>query len=222
MGFLNPALYKIGQGPGYTAAFHDITTGNNFSGRSPTRFAAVAGYDLCTGWGTPNGTNLINALAGLPTLAPVIVSNSFTLVAEICTNGVVDPGETVTVNFGLTNTGTADTTNLVATLLATGGIVSPSGPQTVRRAEHQWHGGGATVYLYRNRKLRQHEHRDPPVTGRHGESGHGDLLVPAGPTQCHDRLLSELRRCYRPRVAGRVDDLEQRRAIQLGHFDLHE
>jgi hypothetical protein len=22
----------------------------------------VTGYDLCTGWGTPNGTNLINAL----------------------------------------------------------------------------------------------------------------------------------------------------------------
>ena len=58
------------------------------------------------------------------------MSNSFTLVAESCPNGVVDPGETVTVNFGLKNTGTANTTNLVATLLATGGILSPSGPQT--------------------------------------------------------------------------------------------
>ena len=37
------------------------------SGRSsPTKFPAVTGYDLCTGWGTPNGTNLINALAGPP------------------------------------------------------------------------------------------------------------------------------------------------------------
>ena len=90
----------------------------------------MAGYDLCTGWGTPNGTNLINALAGPPILMPLIVSNSFILVAEGCTNGVVDPAETVTVNFGLANTGTADTTNLVATLLATGGILSPSGPQT--------------------------------------------------------------------------------------------
>ena len=96
----------------------------------PAKFSAVAGYDLCTGWGTPNGTNLINALAGPPILAPIIVSNSFTLVAEGCPNGAVDPAETVTVNFGLKNIGTANTTNLVATLLATGGILSPSGPQT--------------------------------------------------------------------------------------------
>ncbi len=130
VGFLNPALYSIGGGAGYAAAFHDIIIGNNFSGSSPARFAAVAGYDLCTGWGTPNGTNLINALAGPPVLLPLIVSNSFVLVAEGCTNGVVDPGETVTVSFGLKNTGTADTTNLVATLLVTGGILSPSGPQT--------------------------------------------------------------------------------------------
>jgi hypothetical protein len=130
VGFLNPALYSIGGGTGYAAAFHDITNGNNFSGSSPARFAAVAGYDLCTGWGTPNGTNLINALAGPPVLLPLIVSNSFILVAEACTNGVVDPAETVTVSFGLKNTGTADTTNLVATLLPAGGILSPSGPQT--------------------------------------------------------------------------------------------
>ena len=50
--------------------------------------------------------------------------------AEGCPNGVVDPAETVTVNFGLKNIGTASTTNLVATLLTTGGILSPSGPQT--------------------------------------------------------------------------------------------
>jgi uncharacterized repeat protein (TIGR01451 family) len=130
MGFLNPVLYTIGKSASYASCFHDTTTGNNFSSTSPTRFSAVAGYDLCTGWGTPNGTSLINALAGPPILVPILVSNSFTLVTEGCPNGVVDPAETVTVNFGLRNTGTANTTNLVATLLATGGIVAPSGPQT--------------------------------------------------------------------------------------------
>ena len=130
VGFLNPALYSIGRGAGYAAAFHDITTGNNFSSSSPSRFAAVAGYDLCTGWGTPNGTNLIYALAGPPILTPIIVSNSFILVAESCTNGVVDPTETVTVSFGLRNIGAADTTDVVATLLTTGGILSPSGPRS--------------------------------------------------------------------------------------------
>jgi hypothetical protein len=130
VGFLNPAIYTIGKGANYTTAFHDTTTGNNFWPSSPSKFSAVTGYDLCTGWGTPNGTNLINALAGPPVLVPIVVSNSFVLVVEGCPNGAVDPAETVTVNFGLKNIGTASTTNLVATLLTTNGIVSPSGPQT--------------------------------------------------------------------------------------------
>ncbi len=130
VGFLNPALYAIGKSANYTTAFHDTTTGNNFNSSSPSLFSAVAGYDLCTGWGTPNGTNLINALTGPPILAPIIVSNSFALVVEGCPNGAIDPNETVTVNFGLKNVGTAGTTNLVATLMPTGGILSPSGPQT--------------------------------------------------------------------------------------------
>jgi hypothetical protein len=62
VGFLNPAIYAIGQGTNYTTVFHDITTGNNTNGTSPTQFFAVAGYDLCTGWGTPAGQPLINAL----------------------------------------------------------------------------------------------------------------------------------------------------------------
>lgn len=54
-----------------------------------------------------------------------------TLVAENCApaNGVIDPGETVTLNLSLRNFSTSPTTNLVATLLATGGVNSPSAPQ---------------------------------------------------------------------------------------------
>jgi hypothetical protein len=62
VGFLNPAIYAIGKGPNYAADFHDITTGNNTNASSANKYFAVPGYDLCTGWGTPNGTNLINAL----------------------------------------------------------------------------------------------------------------------------------------------------------------
>jgi len=49
---------------------------------------------------------------------------------EPCTNGVVNAGETVTVNLALQNVGSAPTTNLVATLLSSNGIVFPSAPQT--------------------------------------------------------------------------------------------
>ena len=66
VGFINPAVYAMGQGSNllsYASLFHDITTGNNESTQSPARFSAVPGYDLCTGWGTPSGTNLLTALA---------------------------------------------------------------------------------------------------------------------------------------------------------------
>jgi len=64
MGFINPAIYTLAEGANYTNCFHDITIGNNTWSASPSLFYAVAGYDLCTGWGTPNGINLINALVG--------------------------------------------------------------------------------------------------------------------------------------------------------------
>jgi hypothetical protein len=128
VGFINPAIYSIAKGAGYASSFHDITTGNNTNSSSPTKFFAVTGLDLCTGWGTPAGSGLINALAGAS--SPQIVSNSLTLVAETCTNNAVDPGETITMDFSLANVGSASTANLVATLEATGGVTSPSSAQT--------------------------------------------------------------------------------------------
>jgi len=64
VGFMNPAIYSIGEGPLYASCFHDITSGNNTNSRSASLYFAQPGYDLCTGWGTPNGANLINALVG--------------------------------------------------------------------------------------------------------------------------------------------------------------
>jgi hypothetical protein len=62
VGFLNPLLYELGKSGSYASAFNDITTGNNTSSSSPGRWFAVPGYDLCTGWGTPNGVSTINTL----------------------------------------------------------------------------------------------------------------------------------------------------------------
>ena len=44
-------------------------------------------------------------------------------------NGTIDPGETVSLLFALRNSVGEPTANLVATLLATNGVASPSGPQ---------------------------------------------------------------------------------------------
>ena len=51
IGFINPIIY-LAQNHGY---FHDITVGNNVA------YSAKVGYDLCSGWGSPNGTLLLNA-----------------------------------------------------------------------------------------------------------------------------------------------------------------
>jgi uncharacterized repeat protein (TIGR01451 family) len=130
VGFLNPALYALGLGSSYDAMFHDITVGNNTNTTVTTRYFAVPGYDLCTGWGTPNGTNMINALAPSAT-TPVVIATA-SLVAESClpTNDAIDPGETVTLNLTLTNLSSVSTANLVATLQASSSVLAPSGPQT--------------------------------------------------------------------------------------------
>ncbi|MGC2835697.1 MAG: protease pro-enzyme activation domain-containing protein [Methylocella sp.] len=74
LGFINPAIYGLGLGSGYATAFHDITSGSN-------GYPAVTGYDLATGWGSPNGAGLINALAGTSSSPTFTLSGSPTSVS---------------------------------------------------------------------------------------------------------------------------------------------
>jgi len=62
-GFINPAVYAIGESSNYNSDFNDIASGNNDCCFQGVSFSAVAGYDLVTGWGSPAGQNLIDALA---------------------------------------------------------------------------------------------------------------------------------------------------------------
>ena len=55
IGFINPTIYSIGVSSSYGSDFHDITSGTSGS------YSAVKGYDLVTGWGSPNA-GLLNAL----------------------------------------------------------------------------------------------------------------------------------------------------------------
>ena len=70
IGFINPTIYSQSVTSAYPTEFHDITSGTSGS------FSAVANYDLVTGWGSPNGTGLINALA------PTSTSPNFTISAS--------------------------------------------------------------------------------------------------------------------------------------------
>jgi hypothetical protein len=101
LGFIDPPVYNLGGGTNYTAAFHDVTSGNNTNGYSPNEFFAVTGYDLCTGWGTPTGQKLINSLTPPP--VPIIVpDNGFSMVWRAGTAFVA-----TNASFSLTNNGGA-------------------------------------------------------------------------------------------------------------------
>jgi subtilase family serine protease len=65
LGFVNPAIYRIGRSTSYHQAFHDITTGNNtvtFPHETITGYQASPGWDPATGWGSPNAQALIPLL----------------------------------------------------------------------------------------------------------------------------------------------------------------
>jgi kumamolisin len=61
IGYINPIIYPAALGSSYSTLFHDITSG------SCGTYSGITGYDLCTGWGSPNTTGLINLLAGSST-----------------------------------------------------------------------------------------------------------------------------------------------------------
>jgi subtilase family serine protease len=61
IGFIDPILYPAALTSSYGTYFHDITSG------SCGTYSGLTGFDLCTGWGSPNTTGIINLLAGSAT-----------------------------------------------------------------------------------------------------------------------------------------------------------
>jgi hypothetical protein len=92
LGFLNPTIYTLSSG-NYANDFHDITTGNDATtttctvgtlGCLPTGvegFDAVSGFDLVTGWGSPNGPTIFDSLFPTTTNANFSMSASPSTIA---------------------------------------------------------------------------------------------------------------------------------------------
>ena len=60
VGYINPALYKIGQDrKRYAYDFFDVTVGDNQVDPTISGFSAARGWDPVTGWGTPNAAKLL-------------------------------------------------------------------------------------------------------------------------------------------------------------------
>jgi subtilase family serine protease len=93
-GFINPTIYDIGLTRGkandlYRVCFNDIQDGvSNGVGGGGSGFRSVAGYDLCTGWGTPTCA-LINQLSSPTPLTP---NQPLTITRFVITTGKDDAG----------------------------------------------------------------------------------------------------------------------------------
>jgi uncharacterized protein YjiK len=107
-------------------------TFDNASGLNNTTISQLSVVGVNGAFAAVSDANEIGSpgrIATPPT--PAIVTAGGTLINESCAaNGQIDPGERVAVNLNLANTGTASTSNLVATLQSGAGVVAPSSPQT--------------------------------------------------------------------------------------------
>lgn len=63
LGFINERLYDLAR---KGDLFNDISHGNNRSAPNHPGYQAKTGFDACSGWGTPIGSRLLEALANLP------------------------------------------------------------------------------------------------------------------------------------------------------------
>ncbi|HTB22002.1 MAG TPA: protease pro-enzyme activation domain-containing protein [bacterium] len=104
LGFANPALYAVAKGSGYTADFHSIEDNSNNDVVSDSNtscdsiyYTAVAGYNLATGWGSPKGAALIQALVG--TIASPTISPTFSDSPTPTATWTASPSYTATPTF---------------------------------------------------------------------------------------------------------------------------
>ncbi len=153
IGFLNPTVYAIGQGPNY---LHDITTGYSEDAGDPVTckvgtlgclngsqpgeptgvqgFNAVTGYDLPTGWGTPNGPGTIAALAPTSSTNPFFTLSSSPATLDLTPGG---PPLTATISLSAANgfTGTVNLTNPPAIIGAPAGVTATVSPTSITGSE---------------------------------------------------------------------------------------
>ena len=108
LGFINPTIYAQNVTSSYAANFHDITSGTSGS------YSAVAGYDLVTGWGSPN-VGLMAALTGTSTGTPAFTVSASPSVLTVTAGSTGSATITTAVSGGF---------NSSVALLASG---APSG-----------------------------------------------------------------------------------------------
>jgi subtilase family serine protease len=82
LGFIDPTIYAQNESngaltPAYALFFHDITSGTSGS------YSAVPGYDLVTGWGSPNGLNGFNKSVLVPAVVGLTEATASAAIVKV-------------------------------------------------------------------------------------------------------------------------------------------
>jgi len=119
IGFIDPIIYPAALTSSYGTYFHDITSG------SCGTYSGITGYDLCTGWGSPNTTGIINLLAGSATPSFTLSDSPSSLTITQGSSGT----STITVNDvnGFTGSVTLAASGLPSGVTATFGTNPTTG-----------------------------------------------------------------------------------------------
>jgi len=147
-GFINPTVYAIGTSSSYDSQFHDIASGGEYNSTPCTAstadynclttgtgagyegYDAVTGFDLATGWGSPNGQALINSLT------PAATAPYFAITASPSALSIPQGSTTATSTIQLSaGNGFSGTVNLSANILgAPSGITASLSPTSISGA----------------------------------------------------------------------------------------
>jgi len=122
VGFVNPTLYACGTA---SSGFHDVTTGDNdiFPVGGP-KYPATGGYDVASGWGSPNGASLFGALT-TPRVCPAVTGLNPTY-GPVTGGGIVTvTGENFTGTTSVTFGGTPSPRWLVTSPTSISAVVPP-------------------------------------------------------------------------------------------------
>jgi subtilase family serine protease len=132
IGFINPTIYAQNITSSYATDFHDITSGTSGT------FSAEVGYDLVTGWGSPNGVGLINALAGGSSTSPAFAISASPASVSVLQANSGTSTITTTVSGGFSSaialTATGQPTGVTATLSPTSIAAPGAGSSTLTLA----------------------------------------------------------------------------------------
>ena len=129
LGNINPTLYALGNSSNKSAVFHDITTGTNAmpciagtpncGNGGSTGFSAAAGYDLATGWGSVNVSNLAADWSAVTPLCNALTN--------ICSGGANNGANTSVTALTALPSSVAAGATVTLTATVTGSAGTPTG-----------------------------------------------------------------------------------------------